>query len=648
MRELPGARTAILFHCLHVIGSKGHRIVWVNPERRRKIADSEVFMRLIETIHHRRTTTIWSPDEDSTACGDELSDFPYGLSLAVPLDVGETRVGALVLLDLPDKERIFLVTKALEVLSTIVALVFRNALLFENQEEIIEERTRTLKQSEARFRAIFENTSIGMCQWTIDERFTMVNPSLCRMLGYTRKDFFAKTLTGMASKDDLALSHQKKNELLDGESDSLTFEMRFVHQQGHIVWASVGSFLVRDEQGVPSSFITHIQDISHTKKLESQLRQSHKMEAVGTLAGGIAHDFNNILGIIIGNTELAFDDVPDWNPARFNLDEIKIASLRAKDVVRQLLSFSHKTERKRKPIRIDSLIKESTKLLRSSIPTSIEMRLNLPKQICAINAEPTQIHQIIINLCTNAAQAMDQTGGVLGISLAEIVLAQETFSSYHNLAPGHYVQLTVSDTGYGIPSQIRDRVFDPYFTTKEVGKGTGMGLSIVHGIVKSHDGAISLYSEPGKGTTVKVLFPAIEATPVDGRPGSEELPTGKESILFVDDEESITKMGRQMLERLGYTVDTQTNPVSALETFRLNPEQFDLIITDMTMPKMSGDQLAKEALSIREDIPIILCTGFSEKINGEKAHDMGICMYIEKPLYQHDLAIGVRAALDGK
>jgi CheY-like chemotaxis protein len=369
------------------------------------------------------------------------------------------------------------------------------------------------------------------------------------------------------------------------------------------------------------------------------------MESIGTLAGGIAHDFNNILGIILGNTELSLYDVPEWNPARLNLEEIRTASLRAKDVVRQLLSFARKTKLEKKPTNIILIIKESLKLLRSSIPTSIEIRQNIPEDIDTILADPTQINQVFINLCTNADHAMPD-GGVIVVTLKKIELDEDTAVQHPELNPGRYVNLTVSDTGHGISHNEIDRIFDPYFTTKEVGKGTGMGLAVVHGIVKGHNGIILVESELGKGTTFSIFFPVVAKEAVVETEADEKLPTGDERILFVDDEELIVGIEHQILERLGYKVESTTSPIDALELFRSKPDQFDLVITDMTMPKMTGDKLVKEILKIQPDIPIILCTGFSEKIDEKKAKAIGVADYIEKPLDMRDYAMKIRKVLD--
>ncbi len=386
-------------------------------------------------------------------------------------------------------------------------------------------------------------------------------------------------------------------------------------------------------------------NITERKELEAQLQQAQKMEAIGKLAGGIAHDFNNILGIILGNAELAMDDVSEWNPARLNLEEIKTASLRAKDVVRQLLSFARKSELGKKPANIIPIIKESLKLLRSSIPTNIEIRENVPRDIDTIIADPTQINQVLINLCTNANHAMPE-GGIIEVTLKNTEIDEDAAVQYPDLNPGRYVNLTVSDTGHGISRKEIDRIFDPYFTTKEIGKGTGMGLAVVHGIVNGHGGKIIVESQSGKGTTFSIFFPVVENDAATEIEAIEELPTGSESILFVDDEKSIANMARQMLERLGYKVETKTNPVEALERFRFEPKQFDVVITDMAMPKMTGVQLSQKLLDIRPDIPIIICTGFSEHISEDKALGMGISGFVMKPVVKSKLAKKIRNVLD--
>jgi len=380
-------------------------------------------------------------------------------------------------------------------------------------------------------------------------------------------------------------------------------------------------------------------------KLETQLQQVQKMESIGTLAGGIAHDFNNMLGIIVGNTELAMFDVPEWNPARQNLEEIRIASMRARDVVKQILAFSRQSPKEMKPVRISPIIKESLKLLRSSIPTTVQIHHNISTESDTIRGDPTQINQVFINLCTNAAHAIGDKAGILEVRLENIELDEDFTIHHHDLSPGKFMRLTVSDTGKGIEPTILKRIFDPYFTTKKIGEGSGMGLSVVHGIVKSHGGVILVSSEPGKGTTFHVLFPSIKD---ETHPEVEllaKIPRGHERILFVDDEKAMVDAIHPMIERLGYKVTSRTSSIEGLEVFRANPDRFDLVITDFTMPNMTGLELAKELLKIQPDMPIILCTGYSEHINEKKAKESGISAFHMKPVVLSEIANTIRKIL---
>jgi CheY-like chemotaxis protein len=327
------------------------------------------------------------------------------------------------------------------------------------------------------------------------------------------------------------------------------------------------------------------------------------------------------------------------------LEEIQTASLRAKDVVRQLLSFARKTKLERKPSNIIFIVKESLKLLRSSIPTSIEIRQNIAKDVDTILADPTQLNQVLINLCTNADHAMPD-GGVIEVILKNLEFDEDTATQYTGLSPGRYVSLSVSDTGHGISKEEIDRIFDPYFTTKEVGKGTGMGLAVVHGIVNGHNGKIVVESEIGKGTNFTIFFPVVKKDAVVEIETVDKIPVGNESILFVDDEKSIVEITRQMLERLGYHVESRMNPIEALELFKPKPDQFDLVITDMTMPQMSGVKLSEELKAVRSDIPIIISTGYSSLIDEEKSKKLGIDAYIMKPIVLKDIAKTIREVLD--
>ena len=371
-------------------------------------------------------------------------------------------------------------------------------------------------------------------------------------------------------------------------------------------------------------------DITEQRSLEEQLRQAQKMEALGTLAGGIAHDFNNLLGIMLGNTELALLEMPEGQPTRRHLEPIHQACLRARALVRQILSYSRKTPQALQLCHFGPIVQESLALMRALIPTTIDLRLTMTATVDLVLADPAQLQQVVINLVTNAAQAMEPAGGILEVSLVDLTL-DEAAASRHDLRPGAYVRLTVRDTGCGIEPTIMARIFDPYFTTKEVGKGTGMGLAVVHGIVKHHGGAISAQSALGQGASFQVYLPVREAATVLVSPQTVSASSGQERILFIDDEPALVRMGKECLEGLGYEVVTETSSRAAFALFVRQPNRFDLVITDMTMPGMTGKELANELRRIRPDIPIILCTGFSHHLNEEQTQAIGVCALLRKP-----------------
>jgi PAS domain S-box-containing protein len=382
------------------------------------------------------------------------------------------------------------------------------------------------------------------------------------------------------------------------------------------------------------------------KALQTQLIQAQKMEAIGTLAGGIAHDFNNILGAIFGYAELARENAPPDSVIVRNLNRILEASERAASLVRQILSFSRQDKIKRVPLEPVQLIKEAIQLLRPTLPSTIEIRQQLPASSLLILADPTQIHQIMMNLCTNAFHAMEHGGGILTISVRDRELAQTDPQRYPHVRPGKYVELSISDTGVGVPEEIRGKIFDPYFTTKKVGKGTGMGLAITHGIVTSAGGFITCDSEVGKGTTFTIFFPAIEQGGQERLALEQTDVQGQGRILFVDDELPLAEMGRAMLERLGYTVTVSTGSSEALTIFQQDRDYFDAIITDQTMPGMTGLDFAKKVLALRPDIPIILCTGFSSIVDEQLAKECGIQGFVMKPFKREEIAVLLRKLLN--
>jgi len=388
------------------------------------------------------------------------------------------------------------------------------------------------------------------------------------------------------------------------------------------------------------------QSEEENKNLQSKLQQAHKMEAIGTLAGGIAHDFNNILGAILGYAEMAQEDSPAGSILRQDIEQIVKAGHRARELVKQILAFSRQAESEHMPLQPAFIILEAIKMLRSSLPSTITIKQSIDMDAGLILASPTQIHQIVMNLCTNAFHAMEEAGGTLAISLEKKTLNEKDIVGKPGVQSGDFVQLSIGDTGPGIAPELWGKMFDPYFTTKEVGKGTGMGLAIIHGIVKSYGGCVSFDSHPGKGTVFQVLLPVIaEGTVVENKP-EETVQLGNERILYVDDEELLVELGKSMLERLGYQVTVHSNSLEALTIFQNQPDKFDLVITDQTMPGMTGSDLARRILQIRPFMPIILCTGYSSVITEEKAKSLGIKGFAMKPMARKSIAVLIREVLD--
>ncbi len=436
--------------------------------------------------------------------------------------------------------------------------------------------------------------------------------------------------------------------ITDGEGT----EIEVLNAQGKTAVAEMR--LVETEWEGKTVYFASLRDITERKdsekergKLEAQVRQSQKMEAIGTLAGGIAHDFNNILSAVIGFSELSLDMVKKDDPLEKNIKEILNAGNRAKGLVRQILAFSRQAEQEPKPLQIKFLAKEVLKLLRASLPSTIEIRQYLISD-GEVLADPTEIHQVLMNLCTNAGQAMASDGGLLTVTLEDVEPGDTLFVEHPEMMSRRYQKLKIADTGPGIDPGIIDRIFDPFFTTKDLGVGTGMGLSVVHGIIKNHGGIITAESTPGNGATFTAYFPLVQEKTQAPHQRKQSLSTGTERILFVDDELPIIRMGKQTLERLGYDVESVQDSTEALTMFVADPGRFDLLITDMTMPGMTGVQLAKQILEIRPDFPIILSTGFSGSISDEEIRSLGIRALVMKPILKEDIAHMVRQVLDMK
>jgi PAS domain S-box-containing protein len=446
------------------------------------------------------------------------------------------------------------------------------------------------------------------------------------------------------------------------EDDSLTVEVfcnALYNNKGAWVFAKASP--LHDHSGNIIGAIESICDITERKraeeekaKLEGQIQRAQKMESIGSLAGGIAHDLNNILFPISGLSEMLLDDMPPDTPEYKSIEQIHKSAKRGSDLVKQILSFSRQSNPQKLPIRIQPILKEALKLAQATIPRNIEVKSHINTDCGMVSADPTQIHQIAMNLITNAFHAVEQTGGMIDIALKETAICPfgEKDELSLNAIPGDilaggYACITVSDTGTGIDQTLIDKIFDPYFTTKELGKGTGLGLSVVHGIVKEHGGDIRVYSEVGKGTAFHVYLPLLEDNgDIKTAAVIKQYPTGHERILLVDDEEPILRMEQMMLERLGYQVTTRMSSPDALAAFKANPGNFDLVISDRGMPNMTGDQLAGELISIRPEIPVIICSGFCDENNEKRSMDLGIKGFLKKPVTTGDLAEMVRKVLD--
>ncbi len=394
-------------------------------------------------------------------------------------------------------------------------------------------------------------------------------------------------------------------------------------------------------------FVLTARDITRTKKLENNLRQVHKMETIGKLTGGIVHDFNNILGAIIGYTELALSLLKDQPEVTKCLLEVQTAGTRATDLVKQILAFSRQNDRTRKPVQPKIAVKEALRLLRATIPVMITIETTIESD-AYVMADPIQLHQIVINLCANANHAMRHKGGVLRVQLHDLELDEIENKQYPGLEPGHYVKLTVTDTGIGIPQEIQNKIFTPFFTTKKKGEGTGLGLSTVASIVKSYQGKIFIKSQPGQGSTFTILLPAIESRSETGGDQQTDLYYGNERILIIEDEEALVQVTAKLLSGLGYSIKTATDSTRALELFQTDPYAFDLVLSDMAMPGIAGDILAQRMLALRPGIPIIVMTGYSDRLSREKARLIGIKNLIYKPLSPPALSKAIRKALENR
>jgi PAS domain S-box-containing protein len=516
-----------------------------------------------------------------------------------------------------------------------VVLIFR---------DIIErkEAEKALSLASAYNRRLIEASIDPLVTINPDGRISDVNAATEQATGHSRDELIGTDFCDYFTDPRKARAGY---EMVFKEGLVRDYPLEIRHRNGHITTVLYNASVYRDDTDSVIGVFAAARDVSEQQKLEVQLRQAQKMEALGTLSGGIAHDFNNILAAIVGFTELLSGHIEKGSRDAHRVERIMEAAIRGRELVQQMLAFSRKTEQVKKPLRVSSIVKETVKLIRATTPTTISIKVNTISESDLILGDPTQIQQVLMNLCTNAAYAMREKGGSLGIDLNDFSVSASDGNRV-GIAPGLYVKLIVRDTGTGISADIMDKIFDPFFTTKKLGEGTGLGLSVVHGIVKQHDGHITVESEPGRGTTFTLYLPKLTGETETGAVHEDDIPTGCERILFVDDEESLVEMGEDVLAELGYEVTSRMNGRQALALLKGDPSRFDLVITDQTMPEMTGIELAKEILAIRADMPIIMCTGFSYVVDADKAKAAGIKAFAMKPLTKREIAKTIRKVLD--
>ncbi len=511
-----------------------------------------------------------------------------------------------------------------------------------------------LRRGEEELRTMFEGTVMGVTLVDADATIMKCNPAMEQLLGYGRGEVCGMTIAQFTHSEDLDLRNFQ--ELVAGRIDSYSYEKRFLRKDGSIVWVRVTASDLRETDGRLRFVMGMIEDVTERRRaeeerarLEAQLRQSQKMQSLGTLAGGVAHDFNNILTAIGGNSQLALMDLEPDHPARTSLAEIEAATNRAADLVRQILAFSRPQEPNRKVVKVQTVAEEALRLLRASLPATIEIRATTEPDTPDIAADATQIHQVIMNLGANAAHAIGDRSGLLEFQLTPVAVDASLAATSPHLREGRYARLSVRDNGCGMEPATVERIFEPFFTTKKPGHGTGLGLSVVHGIVKGHGGAITVYSAPAQGTVFHLYLPAAgRATSEPAPPPAEALRGNGERVLYVDDEDQLIFLARRGLEKLGYRLTTFNDARLALEAFRAQPSDFDLIITDLAMPGLSGLDFTAEIRREHPKIPVILTSGYLRPQDRETARQLGIRELLPKPASLEHIAQAIQRAVQSR
>ncbi len=519
-------------------------------------------------------------------------------------------------------------------------------------QKVVEERTHLeadLRQDLEKYQKLIDNSNDAI-YLLYNRKFEFINKKFQEMFKVTKEE------VNQPGFDFLELVAPRSRSLIEerrrmvdlGKETEPKYEFTALSSDGQEVEVEASVSRTKYKDG--TAVLGVVRDITHRKQLEHQVRQAQKVEAIGTLAGGIAHQFNNILAIIRGYAELSYETLSENSVLKRNLQHVVTASDRARDLVNQILIFSQQAKEGQKPLDLNAIINDSLGLLQSSLPTNIELRQDIESSVGFILAESNQIRQLIVNLCKNATQAIGKQNGVIEVSLKKVVLGPEKMTGLKNLEPGLYMKLTVSDTGHGMEQKVKERIFDPFYTTKSTGEGMGMGLAVIHGIVKTCGGDVQVESKPGKGTAFHLFFPCVDFEKKEPQKREQltikaPIPGGNERLLFVDDEQMLVEVHQEILERLGYNVTTVRSGIEALELFSDDPEIFDLVITDHAMPGMTGIELSRKLLKIRPDIPIILCTGLTKSMICQEAKDAGVSEFVMKPIIMKDLAALIRDVL---
>ena len=512
----------------------------------------------------------------------------------------------------------------------------------ELKKEITErtEAQKALRESEEKYRLLVDNANDGIVI-VQDEKIKFANQATCTFSGYTQSELIGLSFKDFVHQEDMNKIIERYTKRISGGEVPQMYSMRIYAKGDKTLWVQNNAVLI-EWDGQPA-ILNFLRDITLIRELENQLHHRNKMEAIGTLAGGIAHDFNNILNIIYGYIELSLLDLAEKDPVRKHIAHIQKAARRAKDIVGQILSFSRKSDSQKIPVDVRAIVEEALTLLRASLPASIKINTDISPIPSSVMADPTQIHQLLMNLCTNAAHSMEDEGGEMGIHIKKIELSADDAEQYPDIMPGDCVQLSVSDTGHGMDPLVQERIFEPYFTTKDIGNGTGMGLAQCYGIVKSYNGAIRVVSEVGKGSTFEVLLPCSSQSVTESPETTYTPPSdGKGRILLVDDEEDVAQVAGTLLKRLGYETVTELDPDKAFKRFEAQPEAFDLVITDMSMPRMNGVRLAEKLRAVRPDILIVLSSGYSEVSGVTDLKKSGQIEFLQKPYNMERLSGAVR------